>query len=41
MYMEASYKPYIIAAMILLSKVKAPADNLSKLLSSGAQRIRD
>ncbi|MEJ2137512.1 MAG: knotted carbamoyltransferase YgeW, partial [Desulfofustis sp.] len=31
-YMEASYKPYIIAAMILLSKVKTPADNLSKLL---------
>jgi len=41
MYMEASYKPYIIAAMILLSKVKKPADNLSKLLTSGAQRIRD
>jgi knotted carbamoyltransferase YgeW len=41
MYMEASYKPYIIAAMILLSKVKTPADNLINLLSSGAQRIRD
>ena len=41
MYLEASYKPYIIAAMILLSKVKTPVDNLSKLLSSGAQRIRD
>jgi len=40
MYMEASYKPYIIAAMILLSKVKTPADNLSKLLTSGAARIR-
>jgi knotted carbamoyltransferase YgeW len=41
MYMEASYKPYIIAAMILLSKVKSPADILNHLLTSGAQRIRD
>jgi knotted carbamoyltransferase YgeW len=41
MYMEASYKPYIIAAMILLSKVKTPVDNLSNLMTSGAQRIRD
>ena len=41
MYMEASYKPYIIAAMILLSKLKTPADNLGNLLMSGAQRIRD
>jgi knotted carbamoyltransferase YgeW len=41
MYMEASYKPYIIAAMILLSKVKEPVENLNNLLASGAQRIRD
>ena len=41
LYLEASYKPYIIAAMILLSKVKTPADNLSNLLVSGAQRLRD
>jgi hypothetical protein len=41
MYMEASYKPYIIAAMILLSKVKMPVDNLNNLLASGAQRLRD
>jgi ornithine carbamoyltransferase len=41
MYLEASYKPYIIAAMILLSKAKTPADNLSQLLASGAERIRD
>ena len=41
LYMEASYKPYIIAAMILLSKVKAPADNLSRLLASGDQRMPD
>ena len=41
LYMEASYKPYIIAAMILLSKVKTPADNLSKLLASGDKRMPD
>ena len=41
MYLEASYKPYIIAAMILLSKVKTPSDNLTQLLATGAQRIRD
>ncbi|MGD8883766.1 MAG: knotted carbamoyltransferase YgeW [Desulfobacterales bacterium] len=41
MYLEASYKPYIIAAMILLSKVKTPADKLSNLLASGAQRMRN
>ena len=39
MYKEASYKPYIIAAMILLSKLKTPVDHLSHLLASGAQRI--
>jgi len=38
MYLEASYKPYIIAAMILLSKVKTPADNLSDLLETGRPR---
>ena len=40
MYLEASYKPYIIAAMILLSKVKTPADMLSDLLGAGLPRIR-
>ena len=40
MYLEASYKPYIIAAMIFLSKAKTPADNLSQLLASGAERIQ-
>ncbi len=38
MYKEASYKPYIIAAMILLSKVKHPADTLSALLEKGTAR---
>ncbi len=40
MYMEASYKPYIIAAMILLAKAKCPADTLDAMLSCGAARIR-
>ncbi len=40
MYMEASYKPYAIAAMILLSKVKHPADTLNALLDDGDPRIR-
>ena len=40
MYREASYKPYIIAAMIFLSKIKNPADNLGKLLKAAAPRVR-
>ncbi len=40
MYQEASYKPYIIAAMILLSKVERPADALNALLKAGIPRIR-
>ena len=40
MYREASYKPYIIAAMIFLSKVKNPADNLGKLLETASPRMR-
>ena len=39
LYKEASYKPYIIAAMILLSKVKNPADTLNALLEGGASRM--
>jgi knotted carbamoyltransferase YgeW len=37
-YREASYKPYIIAAMILLGKSKDPAATLSKLLERGTPR---
>jgi knotted carbamoyltransferase YgeW len=40
MYMEASYKPYIIAAMILLSKVCCPADTLKAMLTAAIPRIR-
>lgn len=39
MYKEASYKPYIIAAMIFLSKVKNPSDTLQGLLDRGKKRI--
>ena len=39
LYKEASYKPYIIAAMIILSKVKNPAEWLDGKLSEGAPRI--
>jgi knotted carbamoyltransferase YgeW len=40
LYKEASYKPYIIAAMILLSKVKHPADTLNSILESGISRMK-
>jgi len=39
MYREASYKPYIIAAMIFLSKMKNPADTLGRLLEKAVPRI--
>ncbi|HPC37750.1 MAG TPA: knotted carbamoyltransferase YgeW [Exilispira sp.] len=38
-YDEASYKPYIIAAMILLAKRKDPAGTLKKLYEMGQKRI--
>lgn len=39
LYKEAGHKPYIIAAMILLSKVKDPAKTLEALVKSGTKRI--
>lgn len=39
LYMEASYKPYIIAAMILLARKNNPADTLLQLLENGTPRI--
>lgn len=39
LYKQASYKPYIIAAMIFLSRVKHPADTLMELLEKGTKRI--
>lgn len=40
LYKEASYKPYIIAAMIFLSKFKDPSAKLSELLEEGKKRIK-
>jgi hypothetical protein len=37
-YRQAGYKPYVIAAMMLLSKVQNPAAVLSQLLRSKAAR---
>ena len=39
LYFEASYKPYIIAAMIFLAKIKDPAGKLTWLLQRNQQRI--
>jgi knotted carbamoyltransferase YgeW len=41
LYRQASYKPYIIAAMILMSKVKEPARTLSYLLETEHQRFTE
>ena len=39
LYKEASYKPYVIAAMILLEKFKDPAKVLEELQTRGQDRI--
>lgn len=39
LYQEAKFKPYIIAAIILLSKVQDPADTLDKLIKSENKRL--
>ena len=39
LYKEASFKPYVIAAMILLEKFKDPAAVLKKLEENGKDRI--
>ncbi len=39
LYKQASYKPYIIAAMIFLAKVKDPAAMLKKLEAQGKARF--
>ena len=40
LYKQASYKPYIIAAMIFLSKFRNPADKLQQLLNENKPRIK-
>lgn len=39
LYKEASYKPYVIAAMIFLQKVKNPVETLQKLLDQNKARL--
>lgn len=39
MYKEASYKPYIIAAMIFLSKFKNPSEKLFEVLQRDSKRV--
>jgi knotted carbamoyltransferase YgeW len=39
LYREASYKPYVIAAMMFLAKAKHPADMLMQLLTAGRPRV--
>jgi knotted carbamoyltransferase YgeW len=41
LYKEASYKPYIIAAMIFLAKFKNPQDTLKSLEEASKQRVHD
>ncbi|MGD1817397.1 MAG: knotted carbamoyltransferase YgeW [Pleomorphochaeta sp.] len=40
LYKEASFKPYIIAAMIFLSKFENPSAKLEELLDSAKKRIK-
>jgi knotted carbamoyltransferase YgeW len=40
LYKQASFKPYIIAAMIFLSKFSNPAAKLTELLEAGTKRIK-
>jgi N-acetylornithine carbamoyltransferase len=41
LYKQASYKPYIIASMILLSKIKDPAELFDKLSKNPTKRKWD
>lgn len=38
-YLQAGYKPYVIAAMIFLAKFRDPAGKLSAVLERGSRRI--
>ena len=40
LYKQASFKPYVIAAMIFLSKFKDPSGKLTELLEEGKKRIK-
>ena len=41
LYKEASYKPYIIAAMIFLARIKDPVATLNRLAEQANQRFRE
>ncbi len=41
LYKEAGYKPYIIASMIFMQKVKNPVETLLKLAEEGKKRLHD
>ncbi|MGO4987650.1 knotted carbamoyltransferase YgeW [Gallicola sp. Sow4_E12] len=41
LYLEASYKPYIIAAMIFMQKVKDPVKTLQRLKDEAKPRVGD
>ncbi|MDR2825709.1 MAG: knotted carbamoyltransferase YgeW [Deltaproteobacteria bacterium] len=40
LYKEAGYKPYIVAAMILLARKSDPADTLMRLLEADTRRVK-
>jgi knotted carbamoyltransferase YgeW len=39
-YIEAGYKPYVIAAMIMVNKFRNPSYTISQLLAQGQKRVR-
>ena len=41
LYKEASYKPYVIAAMIYLAKMKDPIKGFEKMIKDGVERRTD
>ena len=41
LYKEASYKPYIIAAMIYLAKIKEPVKGIEKMVKDNIERKMD
>jgi knotted carbamoyltransferase YgeW len=40
LYVQAGYKPYVIAAMMLLARFKKPTEKLAQLLDAGRKRVR-
>ena len=40
LYLQASYKPYIIAAMIVLSKFGNPSQKLTEIMEGGSPRVK-